>query len=180
MSGSQAVVTTSKLDIGPCRVTFDDLDVGGTLDNVVVNFKFMKAPLKADQSGESLRDEAISGVEITIETSIAETRSNDLLKKIFPNATPIEDSPKKALQWENLIATRMLPNAKVLTLHPLVEADDSLNFDWTIYKAMPSEESSYSFSPTDQGKMKIVWKAYLDDSVTPNRMFRYGDPTVTP
>lgn len=176
---SYATVTASKMDIGPCQVFFDGDDLGGTLDNVVVNFKYEKAPLKADQHGSALLDEAISGIEVTIETSWAEVRNKTLLAALFPDADHTVDSPKDKLVFADKVAARALPGAKALKLHPLVEGDSSLNFDWVFFKARPSEESSYTFGPAEQGKLKIVWKVYLDESTTPKRLFLIGDPTAT-
>lgn len=172
------VVTTTKMDIGPCQVLFGADDLGGTLDNVVVNFKYEKAPLMADQFGKTLLDEAVSGMEVTIETSIAETRAKLLLSKIFKSANYAGTDPADYLDFKNRVPLRQLSLAEELTLHPLVEDAADKNFDWTFFKAMPSEESSYTFSPSEQGKMKIVWKVYLDTSVSPARMFRYGDKTL--
>lgn len=180
MPPAAANVTVNNFEIGPCRVTYDGVDLGGTLSNVVVNFKYEKAKLMADQYGNTLLDEAISGMEVTVETEIAEVKDKDTLKKVFPNATLVTQvSPAaKALDWENQVSTRMLANAKVLQLHPLEYADAVLDYDWYFYQAMPSEESSYTLSPTEQGKMKIVWKVYLDLTQTPPKMFRIGDNTI--
>jgi len=176
---SNAVIAVSNMDIGPCQVFWDGDDLGGTLDNVVINFKYEKAPLKADQTGSALLDEAISGMEVTIETSFTQTRDKELLQKLFPNADIGGTTPNFFIDWKDKVATRMLSSfAKVLKLHPIVEADASKNQDWNFYKAVPSEESSYTFGPADQAKMKIVWKVYLDLSVTPGRIFRLGDATL--
>lgn len=175
---SNANVVVSQMDIGPCLVTWNGQDIGGTLDNVVVNFKYDKAPLKADQSGTALLDEAISGMEVTIETSFTQTRDKTILALLFPDATFLGSNPNLYLDFKDKVATRQLSQAAALNLHPLVEADASLNFDWTFWKAMPSEESSYTFGPAEQAKMKIVWKVYLDLSVTPGRIFRMGDATL--
>jgi hypothetical protein len=164
------------MDIGPCQVYWDGDDLGGTLGNVTINFKYEKAPFKADQTGSALLDEAISGMEVTVETEFTQTRDKVLLSKLFPDATLGGTSPNQFLDFKDSVAARQLvPNAKILKLHPIVEADASENYDWVFWKAVPSEESTYVFSPSDQAKMKIVWKVYLDLSVTPGRIFRMGD-----
>ena len=170
-------ITVASFDIGPCTVFFDGDDLGGTLDNVVVNFKYDKADMKADQYGTHLLDQAISGGEVTVETSLAEIRDKVLLSKAFPNLTYVSGTPPAdTLDMKEKVATRQFALAKNLKLHPKVEgASTNENFDYLFYKAIASEESSYIFSPTEQGKMKIVWKVYLDTSTTPARMFRYGD-----
>ena len=175
---SNASVTTNKMDIGPCQVFWDGDDLGGTLGNVTVNFKYEKAPLKADQTGSALLDEAISGMEVTIETEFAQVRDKTQLQKLFPNADIGGTTPHFFIDFKDKVATRQLPLAKQLILHPIVEADASKDYDWCFYKAVPSEESQYVFSPTEQAKLKIVWKVYLDLSVTPGQIFRMGDKTL--
>lgn len=173
-----ATVTTESFDIGPCIVEYDGDEIGGTSGNVTVSFKYEKSPLKADQTGSALRDEAISGMEVTVTTEFLELRDKDKFKLLFPNANLIEDTPQQALEFVDKVATRMLPLAKLLTLHPIVEDSTDVDYDWSFFKAMPSEESEVSFSPTDQMKAKIVWKVYLDDSTSPGRFFRIGDTTL--
>ena len=175
---SNATVTTSKFDIGPCQVFYDGDDLGGTLGNCTVNFKYDKADLKADQTGTAILDQAVSGIDVTIETEFAQVRDKVQLQKLFPNAAIAGTTPNEYIDFKDKVANRMLALAKVLKLHPLVEADAGLNYDWVFWKAAPTEESSYVFSPTEQGKMKIVWRVYLDLSVTPGRMFRMGDATL--
>lgn len=178
MPSSNATVTVSKFDIGPCRVTFDGTDLGGTLDNVTVNFKYEKADLKADQFGTTILDQAVSGLDVTVETAVAEVTDHAMLEKIFPNATPVT-GPPLSLDFGNQVGERMLATkAKVLILHPLNQTDATLANDWYFYKAAPTEESSYGFSPTEQGKMKLVFRILMDASVTPPVMFRLGDNTL--
>lgn len=173
---SVAAVSVSNMDIGPCQVFFDGDDLGGTLSNVVINFKYIKTKLSADQTGpETFLDEAISGIDVTVETEIAEVRNKTTLSRIFPTATLITSGAQKALQFNDKVATRQLQFAKNLKLHPLAEADAVEDYDWLFYKAVPTEESSYTFGAAEQGRLKIVWRIYLDLSTSPGRMFRIGD-----
>lgn len=179
MPSSNATVTVSKFDIGPCRVNYDAIDLGGTLGNVTVTFKYEKADMKADQAGTTILDQAVSGLDVTVETEVAEVTDKDMLTKVFPNATLVVDGLQKALDFGNQVGERMLATkAKVLILHPLNQADAVKDNDWYFYKAAPTEESSYVFSPTDQGKMKIVWRILLDLTQDPPVMFRMGDNTI--
>ena len=175
MALSTATVTVSSFDIGPCRVTFDAIDIGGTLGNVTCNFKYTKADMKADQTGSALLDQAISGLEVTVETEFAEVRDKAIMHKLFPNVT-YDATSTAALDWGNQVPARQLPLAKELTLHPLVNDNAVVAQDWTFFKAVPSEESSYVFDPANQGKMKIVWKVYMPTDTY--IMFRYGDTTI--
>jgi len=178
MGLSTATVTPANFDIGPCRVTYNSQDIGGTMSGVKVTFKYDKAGLMADQYGKTLLDEAISGMECTITTEFAEVRAKQILKYVFPNVTYRGSSPADILEWDDKIATRQLPISQLLTLHPLIEGPSDVNHDWTFFKAMPDESSAIDFDPSKQRSLKINWKVYLDLTVSPARLFRYGDTTI--
>ena len=175
---SNPAINIPSMDIGPCNVKWNGTDLGGTLDNVVVNFKYMKANIMADQTGETVLDKAVSGVEVTVVTSIVQTRDKDILALIFPNADVVTVGPQVYLQWNNKVAVRDLPQAQQLVLHPLVEDDAVTDYDWNFYKAMSNEESSVTIGPGEQYKLSITWQIFPDTSVQPYRFFRYGDLTI--
>jgi len=61
-----------------------------------------------------------------------------------------------------------------LLLHPQSVGLNDERFDMVFFKATASAESEYTFSPTAQSKLKIVWNIYPDFSVSPARFARYG------
>ena len=71
-----------------------------------------------------------------------------------------------------------LANAALLTLHPLSKTDVDLTTDYNFYKAVASAESSITYGPNEQARLKIVWNILPDESVSPNQFFKYGDPAV--
>jgi len=175
---STANVSVPNFDVGPCRVTFKSIDLGGTLGNVKISFKITKAEMYADQFGKTLADESVSGVECTVETEIAEIRDKAKLLAVFPNALEVTAGAQTGLLFQNPITSRSSALAGKLVLHPIREDEGASNYDWTFFKAMPSEESEYTFSPTEQGKFKIVWKVLLDTSTTPPRVYYHGDEGI--
>lgn len=177
MGGTSPTVTVSDLDIGPCQVIFGTTDIGSTLGNCTVKFKYDKKELKADQFGSSILDMAITGMECTVETEFAETKNRDKWALLFPNAIET-GTTHKYVDFKDATAVRQLALATALTLHPLVDASSNKDDEWYFYKALPLEDSSYVFGPAEQAKMKITWRILLDASVTPARMFRVGDHTL--
>lgn len=174
---SNAVVTTSSMELTPMRVTFDGVDLGGTLGNVVISAKYMKANLMADQSGQTVRDRRVSGIEITVTTELSEVLNKDNWKVVFPHATLLP-AGTAAIEFSQNIGDSDLSNALELVLHPLSKADGDLTSDYTFYKACASAESSVTYGPTEQARLKIVWNILPDESAVPNKFFRYGDPAV--
>lgn len=173
-------VQISKLELTPMQVKFQGptdvsaTDLGGTLGNVTVTSKYMKAELKADQFGETVLDRRVSGFQMMVTTELAEVQNKDLLKVLYPHGSLV-GSGEKAFDWITNVGDGDLSNAGELTLHPLSRASSDVNFDWTFFKACASAESEYVFGPTEQVKAKIVWNVLPDTSFTPARFARLGD-----
>lgn len=177
---STATVTTSNMELTPMRVTYDSLDMGGTLGNVVISAKYVKSNILADQSGSTVRDRRVSGLEITVTTELSEVQFKNNWKVVFPHATKLGSGnlADAAIDFKEAIGDGDLSHASTLVLHPLSKADLDVSSDYTFYKAVASAESSITYGPNEQAKLKIVWNILPDDTSTPNRFFRYGDPAV--
>lgn len=175
MGQSQATVTPSNFDIGPAQVMFNGVDLGGTAGNVKIKFGYKKAILKADQTGDTMLDKAISGMNCSVETEFQETRNKTNFQTLFPAATIITTSGHQYIDFKDQTAQRQLANSAPLQLHPLEEAMSSNDYDWYFYKALPMEDSEYTFGPAEQAKLKIHWDILLDLTVTPGRLFRVGN-----
>lgn len=178
--GSYANVVTSNLDIGPCIVNYKDTDIGATLGNCTVKFKYEKVKLTADQVGGEFLDEAIKSMDVTVETEFAQTRDKDLLGLLFPSADLNGTTPNKHLDFNNKTALRQLSSAGPLRLHPIVEDSGSLNQEMYFYLAVPTEDSQYVYGPGEQAKLKIMWRIYTDLSSLPDapRIFRMGNEAL--
>lgn len=184
MSTSNAVVTTTNMQLSPMRVSFgtagSEVDLGGTLGNVVISIAYKKSAILADQSGSTIRDRRVSGMEFTITTELAEVANKDLWKVVFPHATKegTGTGSLAAIDFKDAISDSDSANAKQLVLHPLALADADHSQDYTFYKAVASAESSITYGPNDQARLKIVWNVLPLETVVPNKFFRYGDPAV--
>jgi len=181
---STATVTTSNMELTPMRVSYgsagSEVDLGGSMANVVISAKYSKANILADQSGSTVRDRRVSGVEITVTTELTEIQSKDIWKVVFPHATKIGTGigSLAAIKFDDNIGDSDLVNAKQLVLHPLSKADADKSSDYTFFKAVASAESSITYGPNEQARLKIVWNILPDESQTPNKFFRYGDPAL--
>jgi hypothetical protein len=175
---SFAAINIPNLDIGPCQVFYNGVDLGSTLNKVVVAPKYHKAPLKADQTGDTILDQAIHGIDITVTTELAETRDKTKWQVVFPTAVLAGVFPADFLTFNEATSVRDLTRAQSLLLHPLVESDTGFNKDHFFYKVLATEESSLTIGPAEQYKLKIVWRVYPDITTTPFRFYRYGDHTL--
>lgn len=178
MPVSSAVVTTSKMQLTPMRVTFDGVDLGGTLGNVTVTTEFAKAEIKADQSGDTVRDRRVSAMNISVSTELAQVADKDIWKVVFPHAKEVTSGPNKMMYFQTAIGDSDLANAKILQLHPLALADADLSQDYKFFKACGDAKSEIVYGPNDQVRLKITWNILPDDSVQPEKFFIHGDPTI--
>ena len=181
---STATVTTTNMELSPMRVSFgtagSEVDLGGTLGNVVISAKYMKANILADQSGGTVRDRRVSGMEVQVTTELSEIQSKDVWKIVFPHATKTGSgsTTAAAIRFDDNMSDSDLANAKQLILHPLTKSDADKSTDYTFFKAVASAESSITYGPNDQARLKIVWNILPDSSAVPNKFFRYGDPSI--
>ncbi len=177
-------VTVTDMELTPCQVFYQgpaataEVDLGGTLGNVIVSAKYMKAEIKADQLGETVLDRRVSGTEIMVTTELNQIKDKDIWKVVFPHATLI-DTGAKAIQFNSNVGDSDLGNAGILRLHPQSVPSGTVDFDHTFFKAVANSESEFVMSPTEQSKLKIVWNILPDTSVTGQpRFYRYGDTTL--
>lgn len=173
-----ATISTTSMDMSPVVVTYNSVDLGGTLSNVTIDFKYMKGEVHADQMGLSVIDRIVNGFEVKVTTEIAEIKNKDTWDKLFPNATLITAGGVKTIHFEDKITTKDVGQAFALKLSPISSASGDVNFDYTFAKAVPSEESSIVYGPGEQQKLKIVWNIYPDMSTTPPSWFKYGDTSI--
>lgn len=177
MALSYATVDATKMELTPMQVKFKPpgamsaIDVGGTLSNVVIETKYEKAEIKADQYGTTVLDRRVKGLMVTVTTELTEVQTKAIWKYVFPHATVGTDT----VDLVSAIGDGDLVNAGELTLHPLSKAPTDVDFDYTFFKACSSAETSVTYGPDQQARLKIVWNILPDTSVTPARFYRYGD-----
>lgn len=178
MTVSTANVSTQNLELTPCRVTYKGVDLGGTLDNVLVSIAYSKADIMADQFAETILDKRVSGLNITVTTAIAEVNLKDNWKVVFPNAQFVDDGGNKAINFVTAVGAGDFAQSGILLLHPLSKPDVDLSTDHKFFKAISTEESEFNLSPTEQSKLSVVWTCYPDTSQTPAQYYFHGDPAA--
>ena len=176
---SFATVSTSKMELTPMRVKFNGVDLGGTLGNVSVNVEFVKSEIKADQSGETVRDRRTSGLNISVVTELTQIKDKAKWKAVFPHADLVTDGfGNQMMFFKNIIGDSDLVRSFPLILHPLSLPDIDLSGDYKFYLACADAKSEVVYGPKDQTRLKITWNILPDDSVLPERFMIHGDPTI--
>jgi hypothetical protein len=184
MPVSFATVDSQQMELTPMQVKFkaqgasDYVDLGGTLENIVVTFNYQKAEIKADQLGETVLDRRVSGLEIKVETALTEIKDKDIWKVVFPHATKVGGGSDAEIEFNSAVGDGDLSNAGELVLHPLSVASDVTAYDYVFYKACSAAESEITYSPTEQATLKIVWNVLPDTTQTPAKFAKFGDAGV--
>lgn len=173
--GSNAVITPVNMELTPCRVVFNGVDLGGSEGNVKVTGSFKKAPIKVDQTGEIVIDQKVSGFELFVETILSEVKNKDTWKAVYPNAKKIS-AGNGAIYFQEATGQSDLSLAAILLLHPLSISDSNLDYDHKFYKAVAESVSEITFGPSKQQGLKVKWRILPDTSVLPWRFWFHGDP----
>lgn len=89
-------IDTAEMELTPAIVKFkkpgDSIatDLGGTLGNIKVKVQYKKAPIKADQFGDTLLNQKVSGFMATVETELTQIKDWTQVKVIFPHSTLVQ------------------------------------------------------------------------------------------
>lgn len=177
MSTSFATINPGYFELTPCRITYGGVDLGGT-DKVTVKIEEKLAPIKADQEGDSIIDNRVSGFKITVETALDETLLKANWKVVFAAHKLVTQAGQSAFYFDQQIGQSMRALAKLLILHPLSKVDADKSSDINIYLATANPSSSIDFSSQDQQKLKVTFDVYPDFTTQPARWMLYGDPAV--
>jgi len=179
MSASFANITPTNLELSPMRVSLGGVDLGASLGNVSVSIEYTKAPIKADQFGDSVLDMRNTGLKITVTTELAEIKNKDILKTVFPNMSLVDGGlAGKAGYFVSKVGESDLSLAQQLVLHPLSNVDADKSGDYTFFKATADGKSSIVYGPTEQARLKVMWNIYPDTSVLPAKYLFIGDTTI--
>lgn len=177
MPVSYSAISLPNLQLTPMRLTYKGVDLGATLGNISVAIETKTSPIKADQLGDTDLDSVVSGMSIMVSTEIAEVKSMDRWKAVFPFFKKVGTNPY-AFYFDSQISHRASAESGILILHPLELPDSDLSADYKFYKVTALAKSSPAYGPNDQVKLKVEFKIYPDVSVQPARFMTYGDPTI--
>lgn len=178
MSLSSATVTVSNTQITPARIKFNGVDLGGTKGGVSFIPKPEYADIVVDQYGKTPLDKKLSGYAMTCKFELAEVQLKDNWKVAFPSLKLVTSGPNKAIYSDLQIGDGLLSHASTLLIHPLDHSDSDLSGDITCYKAAAISTPELKFTPDNQIVLSVEMILFPDTSVSPPRMFFFGDPAV--
>lgn len=167
-------VAYENLEMGPCLVTFNAVDLGLTKGGVEVEFGTEVAAINADQHGDTIINEVIKGRSVKIKVPLAE-RDLTKLASVFPGSTLIGSSTKK-LVIKGATGTSLRALAAQLVLHPKDKIATDKSGDFTVPLAMCKGDFSFAFKHDDQRVYAVEFTGYVD--LDTDDLFVMGDPAA--
>lgn len=177
--GSVSNVKPQNFQLGPMRVTYKGVDLGGT-KGVSVGASYKTAGLMADQLGTEPVDWVITGETFSVKMALVEVKNKQAWETAFPfvkkvvNAT---DPTKVKLVFDSAVGSYASAKAGELVLHPLSNADADLSGDFKFPKAVAlAEGAELKYGPEEQTVLEITFKILRDE--TTGTYMIHGDPTA--
>lgn len=158
------------------RVTFNGVDLGGTVDGVTVNPKYKLADIKVDQFGDTIVDAVVSGQGYNIKFVLAETKDKTKWKVAFPHAKLVGNSPDQSIYFDMQTGDKVSLHAALLNLHPLSASDGDTTTDFTFYKAVAMSASEVKYGPDKQTGLSVEMLCLPDTGTVPAKFLIYGNP----
>lgn len=193
---SGAVVTIENLNVGAITAETDadstgftlavlvagiGGDLGATEGGVALNMETTSVEIKADQFGELLVDEVITGNAASVEMSLLEMtpeRWSVIVGGVVGDNLTGGSSDVTGI-GESKLYQNLTDLSGELILNPVRLGSSDRSADIALWNCAPLP-SSINFSGTETQKMEVTFKAYLDSSKdTKINLMMFGDHTQT-
>jgi hypothetical protein len=168
-------MSAADMELGPCQVEFNSIDLGGT-KGVTVTWKTPAADLLRDQFGTEFYDKVITGQSCTVKMGLVDITMHNLAVAL--NQTARAGSGKNAIAGTNLVGTKMSTLAHVLTLKKYVAGVPSTDEDdWLTFKKAFALSDSLALS-FDANTQRVIELEFLAMQDTQGLLYIIGDTTI--
>lgn len=152
------------LDLGPCQVLFNNVDLGPTDGSVKFKYTEQDAPVKEDQEGSTPVDEIITGQTTTVEvplTRMGLASLNTLMAGCSGSGTAVASG---SIAIKSTVGTSRYSRAKELILKPYSNGVPSTDAKtWLhVYKASPKADFELVFGTSGQRAYKFTFTGFPD------------------
>lgn len=172
--------STENVKLGPCRITFNGVDLGYTKGGVEVEVETSTHEVNVDQFGETNIAEYITGRNCMVSAPLAETTLENLVA-IMPGATLVTDGVDPAIMKVEVtpnVGVDLLSIAAELSLHPSALPESDKSQDFTLPKTATPGAISYAYKLDEERIFNVTFKAY-PDTANGDVLFIVGDPAAT-
>lgn len=171
----------SKVEIvGPCKITFNGVDMGHTLDGVELTAERDFKRVITDKAGDTPIDYVLTGNRLKLKFKLAQTEW-DQWNMAIPETSSYDGAGIKDRNDFGADAGASLRGEGFqLVIHPLKNVATDLSDDVTIYKAVSTDNVPLPMKIDAQRVLEITMEAlYVEDYGTGRRLGHYGPADVS-
>jgi hypothetical protein len=168
--------TATNVNIGPCWVTYNSVDLGFTKGGVKIGADISESEVTVDQNALPI-DGLITGMKIKVTVPVAEwTPAN--LSLAFPGSVIVTGSGGvKKVVLKDPGGMSMKENAHSLLLHPTDKLANDKSEDFLFPKAFPKLNGEIAFDPENPKILELSFSVFYDDTL--QGFCTFGDPSIT-
>ena len=161
-----ALVDVTNLNLGPCQVVWDNIDLGYHR-GATLQYNEVYEEIKAEDHGEILYDRILKEKSCQVTVTFNEVVI-DLLEEVLINSTTLSSPTRLRIGTDPNVTQRSL--ARLLRLHPI----NSVGFadDVYLFKALPYPPHLWTYNNDDRTVM-VLFKALQHSSFSPG-LFQIG------
>lgn len=150
----------TKIELGPCSVTYKGVDLGHTIGGVVVTYTPEYYESKVDKFGSSVVEKYLVGERLMAETNLAEFTLANLQQAIGQSTLQGDDS----VSVGSIAGKKASEKAGLLVLHPLAKAASDRNSDVSIYKAVVTGELKLEHKNDGEKVLPVQFDGIIDEN----------------
>lgn len=150
----------TKIQLGPCSVTYKGVDLGHTIGGVTVTYTPEYYETKVDKFGSSVVEKFLTGERLMAECNLAEFTLANLEVAIAKGTQVADDS----VSIGSVAGKRASETAGLLVLHPLALAASDRNSDVAIYKAVVTGELKLEHKNDGEKVLPVQFDGLVDEN----------------
>lgn len=150
----------TKIQMGPCSVTYKGSDLGHTKGGVTVTYSPDYYESSVDKFGSSVVEKYLVGERMSAEFSLAEFTLANLQVAIAKGTLQGDD----AVSVGSFAGKKASETAGLLILHPLALASSDRNSDVSIFKAVVTNELTIEHNNEGEKVLPVIMDGLIDEN----------------
>lgn len=162
----------TKIQLGPCTVTYKGRDMGHTIGGVTVTYTPDFHDTVVDKFGSSVVEKFLVGEKFMAECNLAEWSLANLQDAVNQSTLQGDDS----ISVGSAAGKKASANAGLLVLHPVANASTNKNDDVAIYKAVVTSELKIEHKNDGEKVLPVTFDGLIDENRSDGNMLGFiGD-----
>lgn len=153
---------------GPCRLTYKGIDIGHTVEGVVLSVDRQLADVVVDRYGSSPIDKILTGTIASLKFKLAQNNIRNL-DIAMPETSTADTAVNDRADLGSDAGYSLRQDAGQLVIHPLKYATGDLSHDVTLYKCVNTNSLELAYKVDEQLVIEVEMTALVDESYTSGR-----------